>query len=108
MGHAKAWLTAEGVQLQPLSRPDHGELDLAEALPADQPGPAERVEREELFAEQMRTLSTLKRDERRALGLLALGLSYMEICEATGWTYTKVNRCLSEGRAALRELQSDA
>jgi RNA polymerase sigma factor (sigma-70 family) len=91
-----------------LADQDHGELDLAEALPADQPGPAERVEREELFAEQMRTLSTLKRDERRALGLLALGLSYMEICEATGWTYTKVNRCLSEGRAALRELQSDA
>lgn len=24
-----------------------------------------------------------------------------EICEVTGWTYTKVNRCLTEGRQAL-------
>lgn len=80
----------------------HGEVDLMEALPTDQPGPVERVEEKELFAERRRALSSLKRDERRALGLLALGLSYVEICEATGWTYTKVNRCLREGRAALR------
>ena len=26
------------------------------------------------------------------------GHSYQEICELTGWTYTKVNRCLTEGR----------
>lgn len=78
------------------------EIDLAEAVPADLPGPAERVERDEQLTEQLEALSSLKRDERRALGLLALGLSYAEICERTGWTHTKVNRCLSEGRAALR------
>jgi DNA-directed RNA polymerase specialized sigma24 family protein len=33
----------------------------------------------------------------------AAGLSYTEIGELRGWTYTKVNRCLSEGRAALRQ-----
>jgi len=48
----------------------------------------------------------LKRDERRALSLLAFGYSYREICEQTGWSYTKVNRCLAEGRATLRELEA--
>src|SRR5207249_1642173 len=28
---------------------------------------------------------------------------YGEICEVTGWTYTKVNRCLSEGRRSFVE-----
>lgn len=48
-------------------------------------------------------LSHLKPDERRALSLLALGYSYAEICNHTGWSYTKVNRCLTEGRAKLRK-----
>ena len=34
--------------------------------------------------------------------LQAQGYSYAEICERCGWTYTKVNRCLAEGRARLR------
>src|SRR5918998_1365661 len=37
----------------------------------------------------------------RALLLRAEGYSYAEICEITGWSYTKVNRCLTEGRQAL-------
>jgi DNA-directed RNA polymerase specialized sigma24 family protein len=73
-----------------------GEVDLTVALATKARGPAERVERDELLAERFRALSVLKREERRALGLLALGLSYAEICRVTGWTYTKVNRCLSE------------
>ena len=47
-------------------------------------------------------LAKLKPQERQALGLFALGYSYGEICDLTGWTHTKVNRCLAEGRAALR------
>ncbi len=84
----------------------NGEIDLTDALPTDAPGPAERVERDELQTERLQALAELKPDERRALGLLALGLSYAEICETTGWTHTKVNRCLSEGRAKLRSKQS--
>ena len=80
----------------------NGEFDLADAIPTDDPGPAERVERDELLAERLEALAGLKRDERRALWLLGLGLSYAEICEATGWTHTKVNRCVSEGRFALK------
>jgi RNA polymerase sigma factor (sigma-70 family) len=79
-----------------------GEFDLSEVLPTDGPGPVERLQRKELLAERRRQLAALKHDERRALWLQALGLSYAEICEATGWTHTKVNRCLSEGRASLR------
>lgn len=53
--------------------------------------------------ELARTLiNQLKPNERRALTLLALGYSYREICNITGWTYTKVNRCIAEGRASLR------
>lgn len=65
---------------------------------------------EELFevaaeaAKLRRGLDRLKPDERRALGLLALGYTYREICELTGWSHTKVNRCLNEGRTRLREL----
>jgi DNA-directed RNA polymerase specialized sigma24 family protein len=51
-----------------------------------------------------RALRRLKPDERRALVLKAEGFSYAEICELNGWTYTKVNRCLAEGRARLRQL----
>ena len=47
-------------------------------------------------------MAELKRDERRAISLIALGYSYSEIGQITGFTYTKVNRCLAEGRAALR------
>jgi RNA polymerase sigma factor (sigma-70 family) len=53
----------------------------------------ERVERS---AEALRRL---KPDEAKALMLKAQGLSYAEIGESLGWTYTKVNRCLTEGRA---------
>jgi DNA-directed RNA polymerase specialized sigma24 family protein len=48
-------------------------------------------------------LRGLKPDQRTAIGLAAAGYSYGEIAERRGWTKTKVNRCLYEGRAALRE-----
>ena len=70
--------------------------------PADEPGPAERAERSERIAEAWRRLSALKANERLAIVLQAEGYSYAEICALCGWTYTKVNRCLAEGRAALR------
>jgi DNA-directed RNA polymerase specialized sigma24 family protein len=47
-------------------------------------------------------LARLKPAERRALSLLAFGYSYREIMVATGWTYTKVNRSIREGRVTLR------
>jgi len=70
--------------------------------PTDEPGPAEWAERSEQAAEAWRRLSSLKANERLAILLQAGGYSYAEICARCGWTYTKLNRCLAEGRAALR------
>ncbi|HYH62045.1 MAG TPA: sigma factor-like helix-turn-helix DNA-binding protein [Solirubrobacterales bacterium] len=68
------------------------------------PCPAERAERREWATGRARALRRLKPDERRALVLKAQGYSYAEICELNGWSYTKTNRCLAEGRARLRRL----
>jgi len=77
---------------------DDGEL-------RDRPAPtsvtheqAERLERLRLGAE---ALGHLKPHEVRALRLKAEGFSYREICAMTGWSYTKVNRLLTEGRQAF-------
>lgn len=55
--------------------------------------------------EQLDLLAALKPAERIALLLFAAGYSYREIAELRDWTYTKVNRCIAEGRAALRRMQ---
>ena len=47
-------------------------------------------------------LASLKPAERRTLGLLAVGYSYAEVGQITGFSHAKVNRCAAEGRAALR------
>ena len=55
----------------------------------------------EQVARSAEALQRLKPQEVRALWLKAMGNSYQEICDATGWTYTKVNRCLAEGRKSF-------
>jgi RNA polymerase sigma factor (sigma-70 family) len=52
-------------------------------------------------------LRRLKPDEARALLLKADGLSYEEIGRRMGWTYTKVNRCLTEGRKRFFEVYEE-
>jgi RNA polymerase sigma factor (sigma-70 family) len=61
----------------------------------------EQAERYERLYQRAEALQRLKPQEIRALLLRAEGYSYSEICELTGWTYTKVNRSLTEGRKAL-------
>ena len=78
-----------------------GILDL---LPSDAPGPAESIERGDELAAARRALAALKADHRRAIVLQAQGYSDAEIADLGGWTYTKVNRSLAEGRAYLRTL----
>jgi len=82
--------------------PASGEGEERELLSVDDGGTAEAVERQEASSERLALLTYLKPDERRALLLLALGYSYKEIATRNGWTFTKVNRCIAEGRAALR------
>ena len=76
------------------------------ALASEAPGPSERFERREYLDAAQRALAALKADHRLAIVLQAQGYSYAEICELCGWTYTKVNRCLAEGRARLRTLSA--
>ena len=62
----------------------------------------EHVERHERLRVGAEALGQLKPQEVRCLLLLAQGHSYKQIQEITGWTYTKVNRCVSEGRRSFR------
>ena len=62
----------------------------------------EQVAGGERVSRSAEALRALKPDERRALMLKAQGYSYQEIGERFGWTYTKVNRSISEGRRARR------
>ena len=76
---------------------DDGEL-------RDRPGVSvthEQAERLERLRQGAEALSQLKPHEVRALVLKAEGFSYREICSMTGWSYTKVNRLLTEGRRAF-------
>jgi RNA polymerase sigma factor (sigma-70 family) len=77
---------------------DDGELGERGTPAAATHDQAEQYERLRQGAE---ALAQLKPQEIRALLLRAEGYSYAEICEITGWSYTKVNRCLTEGRQAL-------
>ena len=74
------------------------ELDLDAFIP----GPDRSVEDQIASSERVRrsaeALRALKPDEAKALMMKAHGLSYEEIGERNGWTYTKVNRAITEGR----------
>lgn len=63
--------------------------------------PEERALGFEQVAQSAEALQRLKPQEVRALWLRAQGNSYDEIQAETGWSRTKVNRCLYEGRRAF-------
>ena len=71
-------------------------------LDAFVPGPGRSVDDAIAAAERVRrsaeALRALKPDEAKALMMKANGLSYDEIGERYGWSYTKVNRAITEGR----------
>src|ERR671934_2149111 len=79
------------------------EMDLDALEARTSASPEERVMAADRVARSAEALHGLKPQEVRALWLKALGHSYQQICEATGWTYTKVNRCLAEGRKSFLE-----
>jgi RNA polymerase sigma factor (sigma-70 family) len=84
--------------------PEPGMEDWVALLPAPTDGPPERAERREAVARSREALQALKPQELRALTLLAEGYSYAEIGEMTGYSQTKINRCLAEGRERFRQL----
>jgi len=85
-----------------------GAEDPVALIPATSDGPDEQAERREEVARSREALQALKPAELRALGLLAEGYSYVEIGERTGWSQTKINRLLAEGRARFRTLVSSS
>ncbi|HKZ15194.1 MAG TPA: sigma-70 family RNA polymerase sigma factor, partial [Solirubrobacterales bacterium] len=76
--------------------------DWVAMLPTEADGPAEQAERHEAVERSREALATLKPPELRALTLLAEGYSYREISQITGYSATKVNRALAEGRERFR------
>jgi RNA polymerase sigma factor (sigma-70 family) len=82
---------------------EDGAGDPIARLAAGNAGPGERFERREQVARSREALQALKPAELRSLTLLAAGYTYAEIGEITGFSQTKVNRCLAEGRERFRE-----
>ena len=83
------------------------EVDLDAVPAASQRSVEERLESAERVQRSAEVMRRLKRDEARALMLKAEGLSYVEIGERLGWTYTKVNRAITEGRRRFMRLYEE-
>ncbi len=117
-GHPLAWATtvlkreAWGIRRERTRRiqqPAAGreeEHDQLAQLEAKGPLPDEAAERAERVRAFRRAFDSLKPQEREMLLLIGAGLTYEEIEERRGYTHTKINRCIAEGRAALRERMS--
>jgi RNA polymerase sigma factor (sigma-70 family) len=74
------------------------ELDLDEFVRGTERSVEDVVASAERVRRSAEALRSLKADEATALMMKAHGLSYEEIGERNGWTYTKVNRAITEGR----------
>jgi RNA polymerase sigma factor (sigma-70 family) len=105
--HAVGWLRtvvkheALAVRAGRLRLVGAGEVDLDRQESIELVGAEERAADRQHAEQAAEALGRLKPQEIRALVLKARGYSYREICEITGWSYTKVNRCLTEGRRAF-------
>jgi RNA polymerase sigma factor (sigma-70 family) len=75
------------------------DVDLDGRVAADLRALEDRLASRERSARSAEALRELKPDEALALLMKAEGHSYQEIAESQGWTYTKVNRSITEGRA---------
>ena len=106
--HEALAVRASREKLLGYQRSRDGAEDPMASIPAASDGPDEQVERREDVARSREALQALKPAELRALGLLAEGYSYVEIGERTGWSHTKINRLLAEGRARFRALVSSS
>lgn len=76
--------------------------EISESWIADAPLPDELLVENEQLGQGREALSRINPDQARCLLLRADGLGYPDICRITGFSYAKVNRCLSEGRKAIR------
>ena len=98
---------ASGVRIEREQLLGREEVDLDRQEARHLEDPSERVAGHERLGQVAEALQRLKTQEVTALVLRAQGLSYQEISTQTGWTYTKTNRCITEGRRALRDRLQD-
>ena len=78
-----------------------GDLDARESL--NTATPEEQLLSFDMVSRSAEALKRLRPNELRALWLRAQGHSYSEIQAMTGWSYSKVNRCMTEGRRSFLE-----
>lgn len=83
------------------------EIDLDARESPDARSPEERLLSFDMISRSAEALKRLRPNELRALWLRAQGHSYSEIQVMTGWSYTKVNRCMTEGRRSFLERYAD-
>jgi RNA polymerase sigma factor (sigma-70 family) len=81
----------------------HEEVDFDRHTSPHTASPEEHALGAERTTRAAEALKRLKPQELRAMWLKALGHSYAEISTATGYSATKVNRCLTEGRKSFLE-----
>ena len=74
------------------------DLELDDFVPVVERSVEEQIVSSERVRRSAEALRALKPDEAAALMMKAHGLSYEEIGERQGWSYTKVNRAITEGR----------
>ncbi len=104
---APAWLRTvvkhEAMALRRTRQRDlvSNEIDFDQIEADRSASPEERALGFEQLSQSAEALQRLKPQEVRALWLRAQGNSYDEIQAETGWSRTKVNRCLYEGRRAF-------
>jgi RNA polymerase sigma factor (sigma-70 family) len=98
--HEAMAVRAERLKAVSREEPDHDLIESTRELVSS-------AESNDRLATAKEAISRLKPHEAEALLLRAAGLSYGEIQERKGWTYTKVNRLLTEGRAAFRSRVQD-
>lgn len=88
-----------------LVSPTEGDLDQEEGR--ELAGAEERACSLDHLARSAEALARCKPAQVRALVLRAHGYSYREIASITGWTQTKVNRAITEGRREFRQRFAD-
>jgi RNA polymerase sigma factor (sigma-70 family) len=89
------------------ARAGGGVEELEALVPDDRDGPAERAGRTEHSRRAAEAMTHLKPAELRCMLLKAMGFSYREIAQRTGYSHTKVNRCLTEGRRSFLDRFDD-
>jgi RNA polymerase sigma factor (sigma-70 family) len=105
----EAWAIGRQLRTRRIQQPSPGREELPDPLDqveSQSPRPQEAAERAEHVRAFRQAFDSLKPQEREVLLLVGSGLSYQEIEEEMGYTFTKINRCVAEGRAALRERMS--